>query len=85
MLASTVDGKMRSKDIEAIPGSPPDLRFLSPGCSFAPRCKFAISECNASVPPIALVGPAHTACCIRLGDLFASDAPGTPGASRARH
>src|SRR6267154_917688 len=43
MLASTVDGKMRSKDIEAIPGSPPDLRFLSPGCSFAPRCKLAVS------------------------------------------
>jgi peptide/nickel transport system ATP-binding protein len=82
MLASTVDGKMRSKDIEAIPGSPPDLRFLSPGCSFAPRCKFAISDCNASVPPIALVGHAHTACCIRLGDLYA---PGTLGASQARH
>jgi peptide/nickel transport system ATP-binding protein len=73
---------MRSKDIEAIPGSPPDLRFLSPGCSFAPRCKFAISDCNVSVPPIGLVGPAHTARCIRLGDLFAPDAL---GASRARH
>jgi peptide/nickel transport system ATP-binding protein len=73
MLASTVDGKMRSKDIEAIPGSPPDLRFLSPGCSFAPRCRFAMSDCNASVPPIRAVGPAHTARCIRLGDFFAPD------------
>jgi peptide/nickel transport system ATP-binding protein len=73
MLASTVDGKMRSKDIEAIPGSPPDLRFLSPGCSFAPRCRFAMSDCNASVPPIRPVGPAHTARCIRLDDLFAPD------------
>jgi peptide/nickel transport system ATP-binding protein len=82
MLASTVDGKMRSKDIEAIPGSPPDLRFLSPGCSFAPRCRFAMSDCNASVPPIRPVGPAHTARCIRLDDLFA---PGTLAEAQVSH
>jgi peptide/nickel transport system ATP-binding protein len=79
MLASTVNGDMRGKDIEAIPGSPPDLRRLSPGCSFAPRCKFAISGCHAAVPPIGLVAPGHTACCIRLGDLVTPDPPGASG------
>ncbi len=74
MLASTVHGEARGKDIEAIPGSPPDLRSLPPGCSFAPRCKFAIAACNASVPPVGTVAPGHTSCCIRLDDLFASDA-----------
>jgi peptide/nickel transport system ATP-binding protein len=37
LLASTVHGKPRDRDINAIPGSPPDLRRLSLGCSFAPR------------------------------------------------
>ena len=82
MLASTVDGEMRGRDIEAIPGSPPDLRFLSPGCSFAPRCKFALADCRLAVPPTALVAAGHAASCIRLGDILGSDAP---GASRAPH
>jgi oligopeptide/dipeptide ABC transporter ATP-binding protein len=38
LLASTVHGQPRERDIDAIPGSPPDLRRLPPGCSFAPRC-----------------------------------------------
>jgi peptide/nickel transport system ATP-binding protein len=79
MLASTVQGEMRGKDIEAIPGSPPDLRALPPGCSFAARCTFALPDCTASVPPVALVAPGHTACCIRLGEVCA------PGASLASH
>jgi peptide/nickel transport system ATP-binding protein len=79
MLASTVHGAMRGKDIDAIPGSPPDLRALAPGCSFAARCKFAVSDCTASVPPVGIVAPGHTACCIRLGELC------SPGASRAQH
>jgi peptide/nickel transport system ATP-binding protein len=79
MLASTVHGAMRGKDIDAIPGSPPDLRSLPPGCSFAARCKFAVSDCTASVPPVGIVAPGHTACCIRLGELC------SPDASRAQH
>ena len=47
MLASTVHGQARGQDIEAIPGSPPDLRALPEGCAFAPRCKFAAPECGA--------------------------------------
>jgi peptide/nickel transport system ATP-binding protein len=55
MLASTVHGEMRDRDIEAIPGSPPDLRRLPPGCSFAPRCGYAVADCAAAVPaPVAV-------------------------------
>jgi len=79
MLASTVRGEMRGKDIDAIPGSPPDLRALPPGCGFAARCKFAVSDCALSVPPEELVAPGHTARCARLGAI------GEPDASRARH
>ena len=75
MLASTVHGQSRGQDIEAIPGSPPDLRDLPEGCSFAPRCKFAAPECGATLPPATLVGPGHRASCIRLDKVAARDTP----------
>jgi len=74
MLASTVHGEMRDKDIEAIPGSPPDLRRLPPGCSFAPRCRYAVTACTATVPDSVPVTPGHFAACSRVGEIAAGDA-----------
>ena len=37
---------MRRKRIEPIEGKQPDLAFLPPGCSFAPRCKWVMAECR---------------------------------------
>jgi peptide/nickel transport system ATP-binding protein len=74
MLASTVHGRMRDADIEAIPGSPPDLRRLPPGCSFAPRCRHAVADCAAAVPQQVEVTPGHVAACIKAGSL-ASPSP----------
>jgi len=65
MLTSTVHGQARNVDIEAIPGSPPDLRRLPPGCSFAPRCRHAVAECSVAVPAAIAVGPGHVAACIK--------------------
>jgi peptide/nickel transport system ATP-binding protein len=67
MLASTVHGQPRNRAIEAIPGSPPDLRALPPGCSFAPRCKLALPECLAAFPPPVSDDAGHVANCIRIG------------------
>ena len=39
------------KLMRGIPGHPPDLRDLPPGCPFAPRCSFAFSAC-LEVPPV---------------------------------
>jgi peptide/nickel transport system ATP-binding protein len=72
MLASTVHGQRRDADIEAIPGSPPDLRRLPPGCSFAPRCRHAVADCTAAVPASVAVAPGHVAACIRTGALAAA-------------
>jgi peptide/nickel transport system ATP-binding protein len=52
MLASTVRGQSRNADINTIPGSPPDLRDLPPGCSFAPRCTYAIDSCTRDLPQL---------------------------------
>jgi peptide/nickel transport system ATP-binding protein len=50
LLSSIVRGELKGQRIEAIPGAPPDLANLAPGCSFAPRCRFAKEECRAAVP-----------------------------------
>jgi peptide/nickel transport system ATP-binding protein len=36
----------------AIPGRPPNLMKLSPGCSFAPRCSFATERCHQERPEL---------------------------------
>ena len=59
----------RHQPLEAIPGRPPDLRALPPGCSFAPRCRHRIPDCTAAVPPPVPIGQGHTARCIRVGQL----------------
>jgi peptide/nickel transport system ATP-binding protein len=48
-----------------IPGAPPSMAALPPGCPFAPRCPLAIDDCRAEEPDLLEVGPAHTAACIR--------------------
>ncbi|WP_181702443.1 ABC transporter ATP-binding protein [Chthonobacter albigriseus] len=65
LMASTVHGQNRDQDIDAIPGSPPDMRFLAPGCSFAPRCKLAQPECLASFPEPNDHGNGHMSRCFR--------------------
>ncbi len=39
-----------------IPGAPPDLADLPPGCSFAPRCARVSGACRTTVPPLASPG-----------------------------
>ena len=53
------------KRLEAIPGNVPNPLNLPPGCSFEPRCKFAVPECSQAVPPLEDTGGGHTARCIR--------------------
>lgn len=67
MLASSVHSAERGQDIEAIPGSPPDMRRLMPGCSFAPRCKFADDTCRTTFPPETSFGAGRTVCCLKAG------------------
>ena len=66
LLSSTVRGELRGQRIEAIPGSPPDLAAMPPGCAFAPRCKHAGDECLRAVPGAIDVGGGHEARCVLL-------------------
>ena len=63
LLGSTVT-TARGQRLPAIPGAPPDLRALPPGCAFAPRCRYAEERCVADVPPQHRVAPDHTTRCV---------------------
>ncbi|MBV9380996.1 MAG: ABC transporter ATP-binding protein [Streptosporangiaceae bacterium] len=40
------------RQMEGIPGSPPDLRGTPAGCSFHPRCRYAFDKCRTDPPPL---------------------------------
>ena len=62
LLASTVAHEHRGQVLQAIPGAPPDLRALPPGCSFAPRCAAASAQCRSTQPPLRAEGGQALAC-----------------------
>lgn len=66
MLSSTVKDQPRGERLGAIPGSPPDLRALPPGCSFAPRCKFANADFTDDMPPPVTDETGHMARCFNV-------------------
>ena len=56
-------GEVRTR-LEGIPGQPPDLRRLPPGCPFYPRCKERLyGVCDEGLPPVMWVSPGHRVRC----------------------
>ena len=53
----------RKEQLDPIQGSPPDLIGLPAGCSFRPRCRYAIDRCAVEYPPLREVAEGHTAAC----------------------
>jgi oligopeptide/dipeptide ABC transporter ATP-binding protein len=53
----------RKAKLNPIDGQPPDLTRLPPGCSFAPRCCYAIARCQVEVPPLMGTADSHLSAC----------------------
>lgn len=52
------------RELSGIPGSPPDLAGLPAGCSFHPRCPFAMERCSKEAPPLSeLSGEGRSVAC----------------------
>lgn len=67
LLKSLAHGSVsKGTRLETIPGAPPDLSNLSPGCSFADRCTLAQESCRVSVPEITDISEDHSVRCFRL-------------------
>jgi peptide/nickel transport system ATP-binding protein len=46
-----------------IPGSPPNLRDIPPGCAFHPRCPWVMERCRVDVPALELTEPRRDVAC----------------------
>lgn len=60
------EGRHRLNDI---PGSVPELSARPPGCTFAPRCAFALPECSVPGAETPVTQNAHLSRCLRRADL----------------
>ena len=58
---------MRGARLPAIPGAPPAMTDLPPGCAFAPRCPHALPQCHHGQPPEVAVGDDHRIRCVLAG------------------
>jgi oligopeptide/dipeptide ABC transporter ATP-binding protein len=68
-----LDEPRRAK-LRPIEGQPPDLSRLPVGCSFAPRCAYAVERCRAEAPDLEAVQEGHLASCWRAGELGRAEA-----------
>ena len=67
MGAARVDGQ--KPRLATIPGRVPELADMPAGCPFADRCAWVVDACRVAPPVPVVVGPAHVARCIRVGEL----------------
>ncbi|MCV7280462.1 ABC transporter ATP-binding protein [Mycolicibacterium flavescens] len=66
-----------------IPGAPPSMAALPPGCPFAPRCPLAVDDCRAAEPDLLEIGAGHRAACIRTEHVAGRSAADIYGVSTA--
>jgi oligopeptide transport system ATP-binding protein len=63
LLACMPRADRDSESLTAIPGQPPDLGALPPGCAFAPRCPQAFERCLEQRPTLEAAVPGHLKAC----------------------
>lgn len=63
LLASLPKLSELDKEIQQLPGSVPDAINPPEGCSFHPRCKFAMDHCRTKTPELKTIKPGHKVAC----------------------
>jgi len=58
-------------ELYQIPGLPPDVAHLPPGCPFAPRCSRAEDICRAEFPPFVQINANHHSLCHFAKEVYA--------------
>ncbi|MDR1604467.1 MAG: ABC transporter ATP-binding protein [Gracilibacteraceae bacterium] len=53
----------KTRRLKSIPGFPPDMSALPPGCPFAERCEFVGEPCREEMPELRAVSGAHLCAC----------------------
>jgi len=63
LLSSVPDPLKEQDELYQIPGLPPDVAHLPPGCPFAPRCHRAEEICKQEFPPFVELTSDHFSLC----------------------
>jgi oligopeptide transport system ATP-binding protein len=63
LLRSVPDPTAEQGKLYQIPGLPPDVARLGPGCPFAPRCDRAADICHQQFPPFVQLNTEHYSLC----------------------
>jgi oligopeptide transport system ATP-binding protein len=74
LLRSVPDPTADQGKLYQIPGQPPDLSRLPPGCPFAPRCERAEEICVREFPPFVELNREHHSLCHFATDVYAETA-----------
>ena len=61
----------QGKELYQIPGLPPDVAHLPPGCPFAPRCERAEEICGQEFPPFVQLNEEHFSLCHFAEEVYA--------------
>jgi len=67
LLRAFPDVDNPTSSLASIPGFPPPLDALPPGCRFEPRCHRKSDVCAVESPPLVAVKPGHYVACHRVG------------------
>ncbi len=63
LLGSIPRVDRRGETLATIPGLPPNLLRIPPGCPFHPRCRYAQAICAIEVPPLHVLEGGRTSAC----------------------
>lgn len=63
LLRAVPDPLIEQTELYQIPGLPPDVAHLPPGCPFAPRCERAEAVCHREYPPLVELTSDHHSLC----------------------
>ena len=72
LLRSVPDPTDEQGRLYQIPGRPPDLAHLPPGCPFAPRCERAEDICRQEFPPYVQLTREHYSLCHFADEVYAN-------------
>jgi len=77
LLRSVPDPTAEQGKLYQIPGLPPDVAHLKPGCPFAPRCDRVEEICRREFPPFVQLNADHHSLCHFAREVY-SESGGTP-------
>lgn len=63
LMDSIARPDVRVDRLKPIPGTPPDLLAIPPGCPFHPRCSYATERCTREVPELESISEHHASAC----------------------